>query len=117
MRETATTGNVGTGVDLYARWVLANAAGEGVGLGLTALIFASTILYAGEGSGPLAALALARLDLGRQGVAVHPGRCQPVKNRAELIKQGGPFPYARDGVVFGNVERLLPQRPRGHRTK
>ena len=63
MRETATTGNVGTGVDLYARWVLANAAGEGVGLGLTALIFASTILYAGEGSGPLAALALAALAI------------------------------------------------------
>ena len=30
-----------------------------------------------------------------------------------LIDQGGPFPYERDGVVFGNVERLLPQRPRG----
>jgi ribonuclease T1 len=30
-----------------------------------------------------------------------------------LIDRGGPFPYERDGVVFGNVERLLPQRPRG----
>lgn len=31
-----------------------------------------------------------------------------------LIDQGGPFPYRRDGVVFGNYERLLPPRPRGY---
>ena len=31
-----------------------------------------------------------------------------------LIHQGGPFPYAKDGTVFGNRERLLPLRPRGH---
>lgn len=30
-----------------------------------------------------------------------------------LVDRGGPYPYARDGAVFGNVERLLPQRPRG----
>lgn len=30
-----------------------------------------------------------------------------------LIRQGGPFPYAKDGTVFGNRERLLPQRERG----
>ena len=31
-----------------------------------------------------------------------------------LIHRGGPFPYDRDGVVFGNFERLLPQRERGY---
>ena len=31
-----------------------------------------------------------------------------------LIRNGGPFPYLRDGAVFGNRERLLPQRPRGY---
>lgn len=31
-----------------------------------------------------------------------------------LIKAGGPFPYARDGVTFQNRERLLPARPRGY---
>lgn len=31
-----------------------------------------------------------------------------------LIKQGGPFPYRRDGVVFGNRERRLPSRPNGY---
>jgi len=30
-----------------------------------------------------------------------------------LIRSGGPFPYAKDGVVFGNRERLLPRRERG----
>lgn len=32
----------------------------------------------------------------------------------QLIKQGGPFPHARDGSVFGNRERLLPPRERGY---
>jgi ribonuclease T1 len=32
----------------------------------------------------------------------------------ELIRRGGPYPYARDGVVFGNYEQLLPARPRGY---
>uniref|UniRef100_UPI0035710E51 ribonuclease domain-containing protein n=1 Tax=Streptomyces capillispiralis TaxID=68182 RepID=UPI0035710E51 len=32
----------------------------------------------------------------------------------DLIDAGGPFPYERDGAVFGNFEGLLPQRPRGH---
>ena len=31
-----------------------------------------------------------------------------------LIKSGGPFPYARDGVVFNNREGLLPKRERGY---
>jgi ribonuclease T1 len=30
-----------------------------------------------------------------------------------LIRKGGPFPYERDGVVFGNREKLLPARERG----
>ena len=31
-----------------------------------------------------------------------------------LIQSGGPFPYAKDGVVFGNRERLLPNQTRGY---
>lgn len=31
-----------------------------------------------------------------------------------LIRAGGPFPYAKDGTVFGNRERLLPRQPRGY---
>ncbi|MGW4562538.1 ribonuclease domain-containing protein [Streptomyces sp. NPDC004561] len=31
-----------------------------------------------------------------------------------LIDKGGPFPYARDGVVFGNFEGRLPKHRRGY---
>ena len=31
-----------------------------------------------------------------------------------LIDAGGPFPYARDGSVFRNRERLLPSKPGGY---
>jgi ribonuclease T1 len=30
-----------------------------------------------------------------------------------LIRAGGPFPYERDGVTFGNRETMLPLRERG----
>lgn len=40
----------------------------------------------------------------------------PAEARAtlRLIRAGGPFPYDRDGVVFGNFEHHLPDRPRGY---
>jgi ribonuclease T1 len=31
-----------------------------------------------------------------------------------LIRKRGPFPYAKDGAVFGNRERILPAQPRGY---
>lgn len=31
-----------------------------------------------------------------------------------LIRQGGPFPYPRDGTVFGNYEKRLPKKQRGY---
>lgn len=40
----------------------------------------------------------------------------PVEARETLalIKAGGPYPYARDDVVFGNREGLLPKKKRGY---
>ena len=32
----------------------------------------------------------------------------------ELIKQGGPYPYKKDGVTFGNFEKRLPLHERGY---
>lgn len=32
----------------------------------------------------------------------------------QLIHQGGPFAHEKDGVVFGNRERLLPAQKRGY---
>jgi ribonuclease T1 len=31
-----------------------------------------------------------------------------------LIKKGGPYPYKKDGVTFGNFEKLLPLHERGY---
>ena len=31
-----------------------------------------------------------------------------------LIRKGGPFPYAKDGAIFGNRERILPPQQRGY---
>ncbi|KQX11092.1 guanine-specific ribonuclease N1 and T1 [Streptomyces sp. Root431] len=31
-----------------------------------------------------------------------------------LIARGGPYPYAKDGAVFSNFERLLPRKERGY---
>jgi ribonuclease T1 len=40
----------------------------------------------------------------------------PAEARATvtLIRQGGPFPYDRDGTVFYNFEKQLPLRERGY---
>jgi len=32
----------------------------------------------------------------------------------DRIKRGGPFPYAKDGSVFGNREGMLPGEPHGY---
>jgi ribonuclease T1 len=32
----------------------------------------------------------------------------------QLIKQGGPFPYRKDGSTFGNRERRLPRQAHGY---
>jgi ribonuclease T1 len=34
-----------------------------------------------------------------------------------LIRSGGPFPYPKDGVVFGNRENILPRQARGFYTE
>ena len=31
-----------------------------------------------------------------------------------LIRKGGPFPYAKDGAIFGNREGMLPKQIRGY---
>lgn len=52
-------------------------------------------------------------ELTPAGVSV---RALPAEARTALerIGAGGPFRYERDGVVFGNRERLLPLRPQGY---
>jgi len=39
---------------------------------------------------------------------------QEARETLQLIRRGGPYPHDRDGVTFGNYEKLLPAAPRGH---
>jgi ribonuclease T1 len=70
--------------------------------------------------GVVVALALGAEDAGarnpRGELAEIAASSLPREARATLqaIERGGPFPYERDGVVFGNRERLLPIRARGY---
>ena len=45
-----------------------------------------------------------------------PAAALPAEARATLglIKAGGPLPYAKDGSVFSNREKMLPTRSRGY---
>jgi len=39
---------------------------------------------------------------------------RPAQETYGLIRVGGPFPYGKDGTVFGNRERQLPAEKRGY---
>jgi ribonuclease T1 len=39
---------------------------------------------------------------------------QQARQTLAAIEQGGPFPYAKDGAVFGNYEKALPLQKRGY---
>ena len=50
-------------------------------------------------------------DLPAIGLGELPGEALDTLN---LVAQGGPFPYGRDGAVFQNREGLLPAEPEGY---
>lgn len=67
--------------------------------GVAVLLFAA---MAGQARGPV--------EPGTVPVEALPAEA---RDTLALIRDGGPFPYAKDGSVFGNRERLLPPRQRG----
>lgn len=61
------------------------------------------------------AAALALLFLCSTALAFSEAQLPPeARETLALIRAGGPFPYARDGAVFGNREARLPKQPRGY---
>jgi ribonuclease T1 len=80
-------------------------------LALTSALFAAAIAGAPQvqargpwdGADRGSEMSVRVADLPRQG-----------RETYELIRQGGPFPYDKDGAVFGNRERLLPGAKRGY---
>ena len=76
---------------------------------LAGLVLALSLLVAA----PLALAKTTAADTGLPAVELQslPAEAQSTQR---LIHAGGPFPYDKDGVVFGNREKQLPARPRGH---
>ena len=64
---------------------------------------------------PLAAPAVARGTApdGAQEIAAAQLPAE-ARQTVALIRKGGPFPYERDGAVFGNFEKRLPAKERGY---
>jgi len=70
------------------------------------LLAAAWGTHLAQAKGPAVAdttMTIAVAELPRQGAETY-----------RLIHQGGPFPYEKDGTVFGNRERLLPANKRGY---
>jgi ribonuclease T1 len=70
-----------------------------LGLGLTALF--GQAFWAGFGSGASAEIRVEDLP-------------PEARQTLRLIKDGGPFPYRKDGTRFGNREGLLPAQSRNY---
>ncbi|MEU6126600.1 ribonuclease domain-containing protein [Streptomyces sp. NPDC047123] len=70
----------------------------------------------GGGSRDAPASASASVPAWARGMATVPADRLPAEARRTLrrIDDGGPFPYEKDGTVFGNFEGELPRRQRGH---
>lgn len=73
----------------------------GLALFLASTVGLTTPALARQTTPPLEAVALQTLPVEAQ-------------RTHQRILSGGPFPYAKDGTVFGNRERLLPAHPRGY---
>jgi len=107
--------------------------GKNVGASTSAGLFAAATPRAPESgsiigsftglvSGVLCAVALCTTPLAAQARQAS-GLGQPValaslpreaQQTEQLIRAGGPFPYAKDGVVFANREGRLERHPRGY---
>ena len=73
-------------------------------LGFLSVVVGSVLVGAAvQARGPLD-------NLGTVALAALPAEGQKTQG---LIRAGGPFPYSKDGAVFGNREQLLPRRERG----
>jgi ribonuclease T1 len=73
---------------------------------IAAALLAVSVLACGEAPAERAAGAVPEVAAGEL-----PGEA---RQTIALIRKGGPFPYERDGIVFGNFEKRLPEKDRGY---
>jgi ribonuclease T1 len=85
--------------------------GQKQALVLTKLVAAAVLAGAGWSSAALAKTPDGPAGLTPVALATLPSQAQTTY---QLILNGGPFPYSKDGVVFGNREKQLPAQSRGH---
>jgi len=75
------------------------------------VLFAVALTSAAWGRAPDPALAAQVAQVAPVTLAELPAQAQTTYR---LILAGGPFPYPKDGIVFGNRERQLPAKARGY---
>ena len=73
------------------------------GIALLLLLAAGIAFTASARTTPQALAEVPLADLPKEAQDVH-----------ALVGKGGPFAFDRDGVVFGNREKLLPAKPHGY---
>jgi ribonuclease T1 len=77
-------------------------------------IFTCSLLLWTSNFGSLQLNAIARTPTDRNIPIVSLDRLPiEAKQTIKTIERGGPFPYPKDGTIFGNRERRLPMAPRG----
>ena len=86
--------------DRFSRWWRVSSK-LGLAIFVAAAVSVPGLVQAKESSGVEATVSLQALP-------------EQARVTEKLIRSGGPFPYAKDGTVFGNRERLLPRKPRGY---
>ena len=75
----------------------------GLTMAVASGLAAGAVVHAKSPNPPESAAAVALSSLPSQAQSTH-----------RLILAGGPFPYSKDGTVFGNRERHLPAKARGY---
>jgi ribonuclease T1 len=71
----------------------------------------AAVLASGLATGPLALAKPAAPDLAAVSLAQLPAEAKATHG---LILSGGPFPYPKDGITFGNRESQLPKHTKGY---
>jgi ribonuclease T1 len=87
------------------RWIKQSWVGAWFVLSVALITFSLMLTPAAQAKGPApeaSSGSIALADLPKQG-----------RETYVLILAGGPFPYEKDGTVFGNRERQLPAQKRG----
>jgi ribonuclease T1 len=72
----------------------------GLAFALAGAVFASGVAWPKEAAPESTTISAARLPV-------------EARKTEQMVRHGGPFPYSKDGVVFGNRERRLPAQARG----